>query len=131
MGWYGIKLPDPIPSGNGMVSISKHALSLYKQCANSIRYALAILGLICHQDPIPFRWDGMDPPPSHTIVWYGTCWDGISHTFPTTIYDQTESDFCGTSKQITANSSYYNEKSASQYNEQTSGEKTTLLTISE
>ena len=47
------------------------------------------------------------------------------------LYDQTESDFRGTSKQITANSSYYNEKSASQYNEQTSGEKTTLLTISE
>ena len=42
MGWYGIKLPDPIPSGNGMVLISKHALSSYKQCANSICFALAI-----------------------------------------------------------------------------------------
>ena len=45
-----------------MVSITKRALSLYRQCANYIKYALAILGLVYHHDPISFGWDGMPPP---------------------------------------------------------------------
>ena len=46
MGWYRIKLPDPIPSGNGMVSINKHALILFRQYANCIEYILIILDLV-------------------------------------------------------------------------------------
>ena len=47
-------LSDPILSDNRMKSISKHALSQSKSCTNCIGYALTILDLVCHHDPIPF-----------------------------------------------------------------------------
>ena len=47
---------------DGIDYLSNQDLSLYRQRANYIGYALAILDLVCHFDPIPFGWDGMDPP---------------------------------------------------------------------
>ena len=85
MGWYGIKLSDPIPSGNGMVSISKRALSLYRQCASCIRLSLPLGPCV-----IPYHLNGMvsTPPLSHTDTVPWDLWDGISrgisHIFPTT-----------------------------------------------
>ena len=62
MGWYGMWVSDIIPDGNGMVSITKRALSLYRQYASYIRYALTISGLAFHYSLISFERDNISPP---------------------------------------------------------------------
>ena len=77
----GCQIPSQVP-----ISITKSALSLYRQYASYIGYALTILGLACHHGPIPFERDGMPPPGGPIpIPFHGTVEMGYPISFrPTT-----------------------------------------------